>query len=41
MRKTFTHVFSLLSGNVANIYAGGFHSWIILDDIIPKKEDIG
>ena len=40
MRKSFTHVLSLLSVNVVKIYAGGFHSWVVLDELFPKKEDI-
>lgn len=24
---------------MAKIVAGGFHSWAILDDIMPKKEE--
>jgi hypothetical protein len=28
-----------MSVNVAYIYAGGLHSWAILDDVIPKRDD--
>jgi hypothetical protein len=39
MRKTFTHVLSLMSVNVVRIYAGGFHSWVILDEVMAKKDE--
>lgn len=25
--------------NVLKIYAGGLHSWAILDDVMPKKDE--
>jgi hypothetical protein len=28
-----------MSVNVIKIYAGGPHSWVILDDVMPKKDD--
>lgn len=28
-----------MSVNAVKIVAGGFHSWIILDDIMPKKDE--
>jgi hypothetical protein len=28
-----------MSVNVNKIYAGGFHSWVILDEMFPKKEE--
>jgi hypothetical protein len=39
MKKTFTHVLSLLSVNGYKIFAGGNHSWVVLDDVMPKKEE--
>lgn len=30
---------SLLSVNGLKIFAGGIHSWVVLDDIMPKKDD--
>jgi alpha-tubulin suppressor-like RCC1 family protein len=33
MRTSFTHVLSLMSVNAFKLYAGGFHSWVVLDDI--------
>ena len=28
-----------MSVNTVKIYAGGFHSWIILDEVMPKKDE--
>jgi len=28
-----------MSVNVVKVYAGGFHSWVILDEIMPKKDE--
>lgn len=39
MIATFTHVLSLLSVNSFRIFAGGIHSWVVLDDIMPKKDE--
>ena len=39
MRKTFTHVLSLMSVNSVKLHAGGFHSWAILDEMMPKKDE--
>lgn len=39
VRTNFSHVLSLMSVNVAQIYAGGLHSFVVLDDILPKKDD--
>lgn len=38
MRKVFTNVYSLISVNTIKLYAGGFHSWVVLDDVNPKKD---
>ena len=39
MRINFTLVTSLISVNTFQIFAGGLHSWVILDDVMPKKEE--
>ncbi len=39
MRKVFTHVLSLVTVNSVKMYAGGFHSWVVLDDLMPKKDE--
>ena len=50
MRKIFTHVLSLMSVNAIKLYAGGLHSWIVLDEVrnvliltyiqvMPKKDE--
>ena len=39
MRKSFTHVLSLMSVNSVKLYAGGFHSWAVLDEMMPKKDE--
>ena len=39
MRTSFSHVLSLMSVNAVNIFAGGFHTWVVLDNIFPKKEE--
>lgn len=39
MRKTFVHVLSLMSVNSIKLYAGGFHSWAVLDEMMPKKDE--
>lgn len=39
MRTQFTHVLSLMSVNTSKIFAGGLHSWVVLDDLFPKKEE--
>ena len=38
-RRNFEHIMTLMSVNSFNIYAGGFHSWIMIDDINPKKDE--
>jgi alpha-tubulin suppressor-like RCC1 family protein len=39
MRTSFAHVLSLMSVNAYKVFAGGNHSWIILDDMQPKKDE--
>lgn len=36
-RKGFTHVSSLTDKNIYRIFAGGNHSWVLLDEIIPMR----
>jgi len=28
-----------MSVNVVKIYAGGLHSWVVLDEVMPKKDN--
>ena len=37
-RTSFTHVACLGPKNVYKIFAGGNHSWVVIDDIIPVRE---
>jgi hypothetical protein len=37
-KTMFHHVVSLGPRNIYKIFAGGNHSWIVLDDIIPVRE---
>lgn len=30
---------SLMSVTSINVFAGGLHSWVLLDDLFPKKEE--
>ena len=39
MRTSFTHVLSLMSVNATKVYAGGFHSWVLLDETTPKRDE--
>mmetsp|Transcript_5292 Transcript_5292/g.4017 ORF Transcript_5292/g.4017 Transcript_5292/m.4017 type:complete len:185 (+) Transcript_5292:1304-1858(+) len=39
MRTAFTQVLSLLSVNVVRLFAGGLHTWVVLDEVMPKKDD--
>mmetsp|Transcript_32026 Transcript_32026/g.31329 ORF Transcript_32026/g.31329 Transcript_32026/m.31329 type:complete len:183 (+) Transcript_32026:1234-1782(+) len=39
MRTNFQQVVSLISVNVVKLYAGGLHSWMVLDEVMPKKDD--
>jgi len=34
----FQHVVSLGPRNIYKVFAGGNHSWVVLDDIIPVRE---
>lgn len=38
IKNQFHHVFSLAPRNVQRVFAGGNHSWVVLDDMIPVKE---
>ncbi len=37
-RTQFTHVISLGAKNIYKIFAGGNHSWVVIDDIMPIRE---
>ena len=37
-KTQFSHVVSLGPRNIYKIFAGGNHSWVVLDDIIPVRE---
>ena len=39
MRKQFTLLTQLLDKNIYRLFAGGNHSWILLDEIIPVKKN--
>jgi len=34
----FVHLASLLNKNVLKVFAGGNHSWLLLDDLMPLRE---
>lgn len=36
-RTAFQYVASVGDKNVYRIFAGGDHSWVVVDDIIPRK----
>jgi S-formylglutathione hydrolase FrmB len=36
-RTAFQYVASIGNKNVYRIFAGGDHSWVVIDDIIPVK----
>lgn len=38
-RTQFTHVANLGGKNVYNIYAGGNHSWVVIDDVMPVRDN--
>jgi alpha-tubulin suppressor-like RCC1 family protein len=38
-RTQFTHVHSVGNKNITKLFAGGCHSWVVLDSIVPIKED--
>lgn len=37
MRTGFTHLRTLADKNIYRIFAGGNHSWVLLDEIIPMR----
>jgi len=37
-RTQFTHVANLGAKNIYRIFAGGNHSWVVIDDIVPINE---
>jgi len=38
-RTSFTHVADLGAKNVYKIFGGGNHSWVVIDDILPVREN--
>ena len=38
-RTGFTHLQSLADKNVYRIFAGGNHSWVLLDEIVPMRKN--
>lgn len=38
-KTSFTHVADLGPKNVYKIFAGGNHSWVVIDEFIPVRED--
>jgi S-formylglutathione hydrolase FrmB len=36
-RTAFQHVANIGAKNVYRIFAGGNHSWVVIDDIVPMK----
>lgn len=36
-RTAFQHVANIGAKNVYRIFAGGNHSWVVIDDIVPVK----
>ena len=37
-KSKFQHVVQLGARKIYKIFAGGHHSWVVLDDIIPVRE---
>ena len=37
-RTAFQHVANIGAKNVYRIFAGGNHSWVIIDDIVPVRK---
>lgn len=38
-RTQFTHVDNLGAKNAYKVFAGGNHSWVVIDDILPVREN--
>jgi alpha-tubulin suppressor-like RCC1 family protein len=38
-RTAFTHVANLGNKNIYKMFAGGNHSWVVIDDIMPIREN--
>jgi len=38
-RTQFTHVAHLGGKNVFRIFAGGNHSWVVVDDVLPVRDN--
>ena len=39
-RTGFNHLKSLADKNVYRIFAGGNHSWVLLDEIVPMRKNV-
>ena len=37
-RTQYTHVANLGCKNVYKVFAGGNHSWVVIDDVVPVRE---
>lgn len=37
-RTSFNHIINIGAKNVYRIFAGGNHSWVVIDDIIPIRK---
>lgn len=40
MRTSFKHLRSLADKNVYRVFAGGNHTWVLLDEIIPMRTNV-
>ena len=40
MRTGFTHLRTLADKNIYRVFAGGNHSWVLLDEIIPMRNNM-
>lgn len=40
MRTSFQHLRTLADKNIYRIFAGGNHSWVLLDEIIPMRNNV-
>jgi len=37
-KTSFTHISSLGPKNIFKVFAGGNHSWVVIDDVMPNRE---
>lgn len=40
MRTGFQHLRTLADKNIYRLFAGGNHSWVLLDEIIPMRTNV-